>query len=145
MARRNEIRKVHSMRDPTLEELARTNERPSKSGRKNGRPCGLPVVFNVKGMIDQWGWTIKTADDLDAGKREQLRVQKATEAQKLLDTKRSGKEKRKTFEEQWGHLNVRRRRAREGKLKRDEDWARVLERGRQVGRAAAEQSVLRQF
>jgi hypothetical protein len=133
------------VRDPTPEELARKNERPSKARMKNrsaGGPPLAPVVFNVKGMIDQWGWALKTPGELETEKEERSRIRKATEGQKMLNTKKYEKAKRNRFEEEWGHLNVRRKRARVGKLEREEEWARVLDRGRQEGRAEAERATV---
>ncbi|KAF8484243.1 hypothetical protein JB92DRAFT_2837029, partial [Gautieria morchelliformis] len=135
LAQRNQIEKVHSMREPTPEELQQKKTR-AKGKKKKAEAAG--VIINVKGMVDQWGWIVKTSEKLERDKQERLRIKKAVEGQKIQDAKAVEEKKRKEFEEEWGHLNVRRRRARVGKLEREEEWARLLESGRQQG-AQAEQ------
>ena len=123
------------MREPTPEELA---QKKTRAKGKKKKAEGPTVIINVKGMVDEWGWVLKTTKELEDDKQERLRIKKAVEGKKNQDPKEVAENKRKEFEEQWGHLNVRRRRARVGKLEREEEWARLLESGRQQGIAAAE-------
>lgn len=124
------------MREPTPAELEQKKTRAKGKKRKAEGPT---VVINVRGMVDQWGWVLKTSKERDHDKQEQLRIKKAVEGQKIKDPKEIEEKKRKAFDEEWGHLNVRRRRARVGKLEREEEWARLLERGRRQGIAEAQQ------
>ena len=122
------------MRDPTSEELA---QKKTRAKGKKQKTEVLTAVINVKGMVDQWGWVLKTPKELDHDKEERLRIKKAIEGQKIRDPKEIEEAERKEFEEEWGHLNGRRRRARAEKLEREGKWARRLEIEREQGEAAA--------
>ncbi|KAF8578486.1 hypothetical protein K439DRAFT_1663709 [Ramaria rubella] len=139
LTQRNQVSKVHSMREPTPEELAQKGRR--LKGKKKQASNTPMAIINVKGMVDQWGWVLKTPEDLEFQKEERLRIQKAVEGQKQLDPEKLKEEAQKKFAAEWEHLNVRRRRARAGKLEREEKWARLLEGERQAGRKEAVQSV----
>ena len=122
------------MREPTPEELEQKKIRVKGKRKKVEGPT---LLINTKGMVDEWGWVLKTPEDLERDKQERLRIKKAIEGKKIQDPKEAEEKKRKEFEEEWGHLNVRRRRARAGKLEREEGWARLLESGRRQGMVAA--------
>jgi hypothetical protein len=116
------------MREPTLEE---SEQKKTRAKGKKRKAEGPTVFINVKGMVDQWGWVLKTPKEWERDKQERLRIDMAVEGQKTKDPKVIEEKKSKEFEEEWGHLNVRRRRARVEKLEREEELARLLERGRQ--------------
>lgn len=129
---RRQIKKVHTMREPTLEEL---QQRKSKNKGKKGKAFNKSLVtINVKGMVDQWGWVLMTSKEIDTARQEEDRIKKAIEGQKSLDEKKVEKDIRVRFMEQWGHLNPRRQRARAEKLDREQKKVTQLERVREEGR-----------
>ena len=91
--------KVHSTREPTPEELKQHKTLAKRKKKKTERPT---VVINAKGMVDEWGWVLKTPGDLERDTQEQLRITKAIEGKKIQDPKEAEKM------EEWGHLNVQR-------------------------------------
>ncbi|GJJ08492.1 hypothetical protein Clacol_002710 [Clathrus columnatus] len=132
MVHRKQVQKVHSMRVPTPEELAQKTSKKKNKKSKNSNASS--VTINVKGMVDEWGWVLRTPEEAEKMKQEEKRIKNALEGQKLLDVKQLEKDKRVRFLELWGHLNVRRQRARAEKLEREEKKTIELEKLREEGR-----------
>jgi hypothetical protein len=136
LAQQRLIKKMHTMRDPTPEELA---VKKSKGKGKKAKAMNAAVTVNVLGKVDEWRWMIKTPKEEEAETKERTRIEKAIIGQARLDPKKMEKEKRVKFNLEWGHLNVRRQRARVGKLEREDSRASMLENRREEGRREAEE------
>ncbi|KAF8515309.1 hypothetical protein BU17DRAFT_93578 [Hysterangium stoloniferum] len=136
LARRRLIKKVHTMRDPTPEELA---VKKSKGKGKKSKAANAAVTLNVLGKVDEWGWVMTSTKEEAAEMKERARIQQAIAGQGRLDHKKVAKERKVRFNLEWGHLNVRRQRARVEKLERENKKASIVENMREEGRREEEE------
>lgn len=143
LTHRKLVQKVHSMREPTAEEL---EQKKSKNKGKKAKSANSSLVtINAQGMVDQWGWILRTPKEIEKAGQEEERVKKAIEGQELLDKKKVEKDLRVRFMEQWGHLNPRRQRARVEKLERDQKKVAQLDKVREAGRKEVDLGVYRRI
>jgi hypothetical protein len=103
LVRTHNVKKVHIKRTLTPAELEQRKATMSKSQLRK-TALSLPV--------STWFWQL--VNEGDKPKKQQ----------------REDSEEEVGVEEDWGHLNKRRRRAREEKIARDVKWARKVERAR---------------
>ncbi|KAI0075989.1 hypothetical protein K474DRAFT_1708592 [Panus rudis PR-1116 ss-1] len=107
LMRRDELKKVHTVRTLTQEEIEQRLKNLSKHARQASK---------LTTTTDVWKWQRKTPAPPPAPRPE---------------PEVFGKEV--GVGEDWSHLNKRRRRAREEKVERDVQWMRALEKARLAG------------
>ncbi|KIJ51283.1 hypothetical protein M422DRAFT_26696 [Sphaerobolus stellatus SS14] len=122
--------KVHAPREPTPQELEIKKQKKTKKS-------AVKVVINRKGLVDEWRWTLDQPKTQKEIIHDVLRIEKAKEGQERWKKKKLEKAKKVAFLEEWGHLNVRRQRARPKKLARTEALAAIVAEAREEGRRLA--------
>jgi len=126
------VKKVHVARPPTPEELALA--RRSGKGRKGLATNTKIPSLTPQGLINEWGYRVQDPPTEEQREADALRLERAKEGQVKNQRKVLEKREKVAFSEEWGHLNLRRQRARVEKLDRQAELAKELEKFRERGR-----------
>ncbi|KAJ3547232.1 hypothetical protein NM688_g5423 [Phlebia brevispora] len=106
LAKENFVKKVHSVRQMTTEEIAALKTTPSKSARKTAE----------QGVVHEWSWALKGP----------MPIQKP-QPPKTIDPKEIA------FGGDISHLSKRRQRSRQKTIARELEWVKELEQARREG------------